>query len=81
MLFRSMFNGLITDNKVNSCYNMSVKDFKHSAIHDLFKVSSFSFLLFYFQRNLRKISNSPSPIDFSGHVVVLHRVHPSQGAL
>ena len=75
------FKGLVIENEVNACYNILVKDFERSAIHDLFKVSSFSFLLFYFQRNLRKISNSPSSIYFSSHIEVLHRVHPSQGAL
>ena len=41
------FKGIITDNEVNSCYNMSVKDFERSAIHDLFKVYKFHSLLFY----------------------------------
>ena len=40
--------GKITDNEVNSCYNMSVKDFEHSAIHDLFKVYKFHLSLFLF---------------------------------
>ena len=41
------FKGIITDNEVNSCYNISVKDFERSAIHDLFKVYKFHSLLFY----------------------------------
>ena len=41
------FKGIITDNEVNSCYNMSVKDFERFAIHDLFKVYKFHSLLFY----------------------------------
>ena len=41
------FKGIITDNEVNSCYNMSVKDFERFAIHDLFKVHKFHSLLFY----------------------------------
>ena len=32
------FKGIITDNEVNECYNMSVKEFECSGIHDLFKV-------------------------------------------
>ena len=32
------FKGIITDNEVNECYNMSVKGFECSGIHDLFKV-------------------------------------------
>ena len=33
------FKGLVTDREVNECYNMSVKEFERSGIHDLFKVS------------------------------------------
>ena len=33
------FKGIVTDNEVNGCYNMSVKEFERSSIHDLFKVS------------------------------------------
>ena len=32
------FKGIVTDNEVNECYNMSVKEFERSGIHDLFKV-------------------------------------------
>ena len=35
------FKGIIFDREVNACYNMSVWDFEHSAILDLFKVCSF----------------------------------------
>ena len=73
--------GLVTDNEVNACYNMSVKDFERLAIHDLFKASSFSLSLVPFLRNLEKISNFPSSIHFLGHVEVLHYIHLSQGAL
>ena len=41
------FKGIIIDNEMNSCYNMSVKDFERFAIHDLFKVHKFHSLLFY----------------------------------
>ena len=30
------FKGIVTDNEVNECYNMSVKEFERSSIHDLF---------------------------------------------
>ena len=33
------FKGIVIDNKVNECYNMSVKEIERSGIHDLFKVS------------------------------------------
>ena len=56
------FKGIITKNKGNSCYNMLVKDFERSAIHDLFKVHKFHLSLFCFLRVLNKISNSSSSI-------------------
>ena len=31
------FKGIVTDREVNECYNMSVKEFERSGIHDLFK--------------------------------------------
>nr|XP_023919360.1 uncharacterized protein LOC112030919 [Quercus suber] len=34
------FKGIITNNEVNSCYTMSVKDFECSTIHDLFNAMS-----------------------------------------
>ena len=33
------FEGIVTDREVNECYNMSVKEFERSGVHDLFKVS------------------------------------------
>ena len=35
----------MTDVDVGACYNMSLKDFQHSGVHDLLKVS---FFIFYF---------------------------------
>ena len=43
------FKGIITDNEVNSCYNMLVKDFECSAIHDLFKVYKFHLCFVFFK--------------------------------
>nr|XP_023872483.1 uncharacterized protein LOC111985086 [Quercus suber] len=34
------FKGIVIDNEVNECYNMSVKEFERSGIHDLFKAMS-----------------------------------------
>ena len=34
-----MFKGIVIDNEVNECYNMSVREFERFEIHDLFKVS------------------------------------------
>ena len=33
------FSMAVTDVDVGACYNMSLKDFEHSGVHDLFKVS------------------------------------------
>ena len=33
------FKGIVTDHELNECYNMLVKEFERSDIHDLFKVS------------------------------------------
>ena len=41
------FSTAVTDVDVGACYNMSLKDFEHSGVHDLFKVSFFFFLNLY----------------------------------
>ena len=53
------FKGIVTDNEVNECYNMSVKDFERSGIHDLFNASFIRPCVFLvnFQN---KMSNFPS---------------------
>ena len=45
------FKGIVTEHEVNECYNMSVKEFERSGIHDLFKVVFHSslFLIFFFK--------------------------------
>ena len=35
----------VLDEDINICYNMGLKEFEHSGIHDLFKVCSYSFLV------------------------------------
>ena len=42
------FRMVVTDANVSACYNMSLKDFEHSRVHDLFKVRIFS--LFFLSR-------------------------------
>ena len=32
------FKNAVTDEDINTCYDMSLKDFEHSSVHDLFKV-------------------------------------------
>ena len=41
------FGTAVTDTDVAACYNMSLKDFEHSGVHDLFKVCKL-FLFFFF---------------------------------
>ena len=41
------FGMAVTDADVTTCYNMSLKDFEHSGVHDIFKVCKL-FLLFFF---------------------------------
>ena len=46
------FKGIITDREVNECYNMSVKEFERSGVHDLFKVGlSLVLVKFFFFMN------------------------------
>ena len=51
------FKGIVTDHEVNECYNISVKEFERSGIHDLFKVSLF-LVLVYKHFILNEMSNS-----------------------
>ena len=36
------FQKAVTDEDINVCYDMSLKDFEHSGVHDLFKVMGFA---------------------------------------
>ena len=36
------FQKAVTDEDINVCYDMSLKDFEHSGVHDLFKVIVFA---------------------------------------
>ena len=57
-----MFKGFITDKEMSAYYDMSVRDFERSTIHDLFKVCSFFIIPILFSKKFWKISNSPSSI-------------------
>ena len=48
------FKGVITDKEVSACYDMSVKDFECSAIHNLFKVCNFLIILILFFEKFTK---------------------------
>ena len=37
------FQKVISDEDINTCYDMSLKDFEHSGVHDLFKVCNHFF--------------------------------------
>ena len=41
------FQRAVLDEDINVCYDMSLKDFEHSSVHDLFKVSNFIFFLVF----------------------------------
>ena len=41
------FQKAVTDEDINVCYNMSLKDFEHSSVHDLFKVIVFCLVFKY----------------------------------
>ena len=36
----------VLDEDINVCYDMGLKEFEHSGVHDLFKVRPYSFLVF-----------------------------------
>ena len=40
------FQKAIIDEDINICYDMSLKDFEHSGVHDLFKVNDCLCLIF-----------------------------------
>ena len=40
------FQKVVTDKDINVCYDMSLKDFEHSGVHDLFKVNNCLCLIF-----------------------------------
>ena len=42
------FSTAVMDVDVGACYNMSLKDFKHSGVHGLFKVSFFFFFKYIY---------------------------------
>ena len=58
------FKGSIIDKEVSAWYDMSVRDFECSVIHDLFKVGSFLLSPFYFLRNFGKFLTLLHPSIF-----------------
>ena len=41
------FQKAVTNEDINVCYDMSLKDFEHSGVHDLFKVFVFCLVFKY----------------------------------
>ena len=41
------FQKAVTDEDINVCYDISLKDFEHSGVHDLFKVIVFCLVFIY----------------------------------
>ena len=39
------FQQAVTDEEIAVCYDMSLKEFEHSAVHDLFKVCFYVFVI------------------------------------
>ena len=39
------FQKVVSNEDINTCYDMSLKDFEHSGVHDLFKVCNHIFSL------------------------------------
>ena len=45
------FQNVVSDEDIKTCYDMSLKDFEHSGVHDLFKVNNclcLVFIIFFF---------------------------------
>ena len=51
------FKGIVTDCEVNECYNMSVKEFERSGVHDLFKIFFFMKFFFFMNRMFNSFSS------------------------
>ena len=60
----------MTDKDVAMCYNMSLKEFEHSAVHDLFKVC-FHYFFFISSSHISHLSsNQLQSVAYVGHVKV-----------
>ena len=63
------FQQVVNDEDIAVCYDMSLKEFEHSTVHDLFKVHFFFWRLESFILNIL-IHSSFQPIWFVGYVKV-----------
>ena len=64
------FQKAITDKDVAVCYNMSLKEFEHSVVHDLFKVCFHYFVFISSCHISHLLSNQLQSIAYVGHVKV-----------
>ena len=63
------FQQAVTDEEIAVCYDMSLKEFEHSIVHDLFKVHFFFWCL-EFVIFIILVHSSFQPIWFVGYVKV-----------
>ena len=68
------FQKAVIDKDVDVCYDMSLKEFEHSAVHDLFKVF-FHYLVFISSCHISHLSsNQLQSIAYLDHVKVYSSV-------
>ena len=56
----------VLDEDINVCYDMGLKEFKHSGVHDLFKVRPYSILVLVYLTIFLRLTI----LFFIGHVKV-----------
>ena len=60
----------VMDADVFACYNMSLKDFEHSGVHDLFKVSLYIYIHTHLVFNQRRRHILNKTLIYVGNVQV-----------
>ena len=63
------FQQVVNDEGIDVCYDMSLKEFEHSAVHDLFKVHIFFFFFWHLESSILNIlvHSSFQPIWLVGY--------------
>ena len=70
------FGEAVKDKDINVCYDMSLKDFEHSGVHDLFKVLTVLLPRPYYFFFFGSIQHHSIHL-FIGHVKIHHSVQAS----
>ena len=71
------FQKVVIDEDVAVCYDMSLKEFEHSTVHDLFKVC-FHYFVFISSCHISHLSsNQLQSIAYLGHVKVHSSIQAS----